>query len=301
MIPIPSALVLMTPLTAARIGDQWFEIERCLTEAFARYSMITTRDPVTLRRELERLEPNVIVAAGGDGTVNLALQAMRENDALAVLPLGKANDLAHFLGVRRNQDFIGSFVLHSTCYIDLLRVNDQRFCTTGGLGMPAEIAARVNCLRQTNKGVWLENLGKSLYPLIAAGYCFDSPPMYDLAIEWKNLDNQRWQRIKLKTPGLFVTNQSTFGRSMQVVADADNADGRFELCVPLPRRRVPMLRLLANIVRCTAAANELLIIRTQQARIHVNGDARFYGDGEILCKARRFELGIHPAGLRLLS
>jgi len=88
---------------------------------------------------------------------------------------------------------------------------------------------------------------------------------------------------------------------MQVVSDADNADGRFELCVPLPRKRLPMLRLLANIVRRTAPANELLIIRTQQARIHVNGDARFYGDGEILCKAHRFELGIHPAGLRLLS
>jgi diacylglycerol kinase family enzyme len=300
MTPITSALLLMTPLTAARIGAEWYVIERNLTETFARHSIITTRDPVTLRHELEHFEPNVIVAAGGDGTVNLALQAMRENDALAVLPLGNANDLAHFLGVRRNLDYIGSFVLNSTCNIDLLHVNDKHFCTTGGLGMPAEIADRVNCLRHANMGAWLDRLGTSLYPIIATGYCAGSPPMYDLTIEWQNLEDQHWQRIKLKAPGLFVTNQSTFGHSMQVIADADNEDGQFELCVLLPRRLVPMLRLLVNIVQRSAPASELKIIRTQQARIHVNGEARFYGDGEILCKASHFDLGIERSRLHLL-
>jgi len=301
MTPATSALVLMTPLTAARIGADMIEIQRGLTKSFACHSIITTRDPVVLRRKIKCFEPSVIVAAGGDGTVNLALQAMRENDALAVLPLGNANDLAHFLGVRCNPDFVGSFVLHSTCDIDLLRVNGQRFCTTGGLGMPAEIADRVNCLRHTNKGAWLKYLGKSVYPLIAAGYCVHSPPIYDMEIEWQNLDNQRWQRIKLKTLGLFMTNQSTFGHSMQVIADADNADGHFELCVLLPRRLVPMLRLLVNVVRRKASASELQIIRTQRARVRVNGEARFYGDGEILCKASRFDLGIDRARLHLLN
>lgn len=295
------ALVVMTPLTGERLGSERRAIERGVVQAFPRGKLVLADDPRPLRQLIEQFEPDVIVAAGGDGTANLALQAMRERDALAVLPLGTANDLAHFLGVSRNPKFIGSFVLAAACRIDLLRVNDQRFCTTGGLGLPAEIADRVNVLRNAGQCRWLVGLGSGLYPMIAAECCVRAPPLYQLEIEWEQLDGRGWRRLEVRTHGLFVTNQATFAESLQVVGDADNADGKFELCVLLSRGRVELLRLLASIARHEVRPGELQMIRTRRARIRADHEVRFFGDGEILCKASDFELDIEERGLRLLS
>jgi diacylglycerol kinase family enzyme len=284
-----------------RLGRQRREIERGIVKAFPRGELILADDPQLLRKRIGEFEPEVIVAAGGDGTANLALQAMRERDALAVLPLGTANDLAHFLGVARNPDFIGSFVLSAACRIDLLRVNDQRFCTTGGLGLPAEIANRVNTLRNSGRCGWLTALGSRVYPVIAAECCVCTPPLYELEIEWEPPDGSAWRRVIVRTHGLFVTNQSTFAHSLQVVEDADNADGRFELCVMLARGRGELLRLLARIAQREVRAGELQTIRTRRARIRCDREVRFFGDGEILCKDSELVLEVEERGLRLLS
>jgi diacylglycerol kinase (ATP) len=295
------ALVVMTPLTDERLGPQRREIERGIVKAFPRGELILADDPQPLRERIDAFEPEVIVAAGGDGTANLALQAMRERDALAVLPLGTANDLAHFLGVARNPDFIGSFVLQTTCQIDCLQVNEQRFCTTGGLGLPAEVANRVNVLRNAGSRQWLAGLGSRLYQVIGAECCVRPPPLYRLEIAWEDLDDRSWKRVEVDTHGLFVTNQATFAHTLQVVEDADNSDGQFELCVLLPRGRAALLRLLFNITRHQIRPGELQLIRTRRAMIRADREVRFFGDGEILCKASEFVLEVEERGLRLLS
>src|SRR5690606_6670540 len=165
------ALVVMTPLTDERLGAEREAIERGVVRLLPGSELVLADDARRLRALIGELEPEVIVAAGGDGTANLALQAMRDQDALAVLPLGTANDLAHFLGVSRNPEFVGSFVLQAARRIDLLRVNDQRFCTTGGLVLPAEVAHRVNTLRNDGCGAWLAGLGSKLYSVIGAECC----------------------------------------------------------------------------------------------------------------------------------
>ncbi|MFV8753660.1 diacylglycerol/lipid kinase family protein [Nannocystaceae bacterium ST9] len=295
------ALLLMTPPTVDRLGPARHEFDREVARAFPSSERLTTDDPGSLRRLLHDYEPDVIIAAGGDGTANLALQAMRERDALALLPLGTANDLARFLGVRRNPGHLGSFVLRSACRIDVVRVDDQRFCTTGGLGLPAEIAHRVNQLRNEGRGGWIDDLGVSLYPVIGAQCCLRTLPLHRLDVEWEDPGTGEWRRTSVQSHGLFVTNQSTFARTLQVVRDAHNSDGLFELCILLPRGRVPLLRLLAAIVQRTPSTRDLRIIRTRRATITADHEVRFYGDGEILVKSSRFELAIEPAALRLLS
>ncbi len=301
------ALLLMTPPTVERLdGHQRAEFDRGVAKAFPSCAVVTTDDPQPLRRELRAFDPDVIIAAGGDGTVNLALQAMREQDSLALLPLGTANDLACFLGVQRNPAFLGSFVFSTACRIDVLRVNGQRFCTTGGLGLPAEIADRVNRLRNdckaAGKDKWIECLGPAIYSVIGAECCLRSPPLYRLSISWEDLADGTQRRTEVQSHGLFVTNQSTFARSLQVVRDADNADGVFELCILLVRGRLGLLRLLGKLVQQQPLATaDVKIIRTRRAMIEADREVRFYGDGEVLVKSSSFALEIEPSALRLLS
>lgn len=301
------AILLMTPPTVERLdGQQRAAFDRGVAKAFPACAVVTTDDPQPLHRELRAFDPDVIIAAGGDGTVNLALQAMREQDSLALLPLGTANDLARFLGVQRNPAFLGSFVYSSACRIDVLRVNGQRFCTTGGLGLPAEVADRVNRLRNDANAVgkhkWLDSLGPAIYSVIGAERSLCSPPLHRLSIVWEDLADGTERRVELQSHGLFVTNQSTFACSLQLVREANNSDGVFELCVLLVRGRVALLRLLGNLVRQRQlAAGDVKIIRTRRAMIEADREVRFYGDGEVLAKSSSFALGIEPAALRLLS
>ncbi len=294
------AMVVMTPLTQARLGPRQDAIALGLAQAFPRGELVVSNDPILLRQRIAAFEPDVIIAAGGDGTVNLALRAMREHDALAVLPLGTANDLARFLGVRRNPLFIGSFVLDSACEIDCLKVNGQRFCTTGGLGLPAEVAHRVNVLRNLGRHRCLDRLGSHLYPAVAAQLCVRGPPRYRLEIAWEPLDGGDGERLELETHGLFVTNQATFARSLQVVDDADNADGVFELCIMLAHGRCELLQLLRHIVQRRPHPGELRTLRTRRATLRSDREVRFFGDGEVLCKASEFVIEIDELGLRLL-
>lgn len=296
------ALLVLTPPTLERLGGARAELDQRAAASFPVSTLVSASHPRALHGEIDRFDPDVIIAAGGDGTVNLALQAMREHDALALLPLGTANDLARCLGVQRNPAFLGSFVLRSASTIDVLRVNGQRFCTTGGLGLPAEIAHRVNLLREQGQHAWLDGLGATLYQVIAAQCCLASPPLHSLDIEWEDALDGRRRRASVQTQGVFVTNQSTFARTMSVVRDADNTDGVFELCILLPRGRAGLLRLLGHAMhRRAPSSSELRIIRARAATIRCDRDLRFQGDGEVLDKASVFELDIEPAALRLLS
>src|SRR5690606_21018654 len=122
-----------------------------------------------------------------------------------------------------------------------------------------------------------------------------------LEIGWEDPVDRSWKQLEVWTHGLFVTNQATFAGSLQVVEDADNADGIFELCILLARGRVELLGLLANIVRHSIRPGQLRTIRTRRARIRADREVRFFGDGEVLCEAGEFELEIVERGLRLLS
>src|SRR5215510_7947508 len=58
-------------------------------------------------------EPDVLVAAGGDGTASLALRALletarAEKTALALLPLGTGNNAARSFGLRALRDGAGA-------------------------------------------------------------------------------------------------------------------------------------------------------------------------------------------------
>src|SRR5262249_34963020 len=79
-----------------------------------------------------------VVAAGGDGTVNTLVNAMKGVELpLALLPLGTANDLA------REFDLPLDPVAAAGCmtdgaevrHVDVLEVNGARFCTVGGIGL----------------------------------------------------------------------------------------------------------------------------------------------------------------------
>ena len=76
----------------------------------------------------------IVVACGGDGTVNLvANQAINHNGIMTILPLGRGNDFAKFIGINSFNQFkrmlINSTILKCE-YLDLNFKNSKKICLT---------------------------------------------------------------------------------------------------------------------------------------------------------------------------
>lgn len=89
---------------------------------------------------------DVIVAAGGDGTVNEVANGLADPDLpLAILPLGTANLLAAEIGLPTTaRALANTIVCGRAMRINLGLANDRRFLMMAGVGFDAHVVARVD-------------------------------------------------------------------------------------------------------------------------------------------------------------
>ena len=94
---------------------------------------------------------DIVLAAGGDGTVNDVINGIAGTDtALSIYPAGTANDLATYYGITKDfysiTDSTAEYVYH---YPDLINVNGVFYSTCGGLGLPAKVVQTACIIRKT--------------------------------------------------------------------------------------------------------------------------------------------------------
>jgi len=113
-------------------------IETTLDGAFAARLRERHRE-ITARTGL----PPVIVAVGGDGTLSLTLNAMRDPDEspVAIVPAGSGNDFAAALGIADARAALAAIEVGETRRVDLATVNGRRFVNCVGMGLDAEVGA----------------------------------------------------------------------------------------------------------------------------------------------------------------
>ena len=135
----------------------WSTIRAMLPPTGAEFRETTATEPGQARDAAEaaaRAGANVVVAIGGDGTLNEALNGLMmvaepHRPAIAFIPGGTANILARALDLPRSVAGIGR-VLQSgvrRC-IDVGRVNGRYFATIAGIGFDAEVVAGAIPLRR---------------------------------------------------------------------------------------------------------------------------------------------------------
>lgn len=114
--------------------------------------------PLTVREtagpgEAERLalgarseECDVVVAAGGDGTINEIANALAGSGMpMGIIPLGTANVLASEIGVGADPVLAADTIAFGhPGDVFLGRAGDRRFCAMAGVGLDARIVARIS-------------------------------------------------------------------------------------------------------------------------------------------------------------
>ncbi len=102
-------------------------------------------DARRLTQEAVKQGVNVVVAIGGDGTVNEVIQELAGSEtALGVIPSGTVNVWAREVGIPL--DFSGArdiLISGQTRHIDLGKINDDYFLLMVGIGIDGEVAHAV--------------------------------------------------------------------------------------------------------------------------------------------------------------
>jgi len=138
--------VILNPVSdRGRAGKREGEVREALDKAGIRYDLVLTRRPghaTELARRAIEEGAAVVVAAGGDGTVNEVAQALVNTEVpLGVLPIGSGNDYARVLGIPKDLGAAAQRIAQGgTRRVDVGRTGGRFFLNSLGMGIDGQIA-----------------------------------------------------------------------------------------------------------------------------------------------------------------
>ena len=229
---------------------------------------------------------DIVVAVGGDGTVNECAKALIGTDtALGVIPCGSGNGFAYHIGMGKNiEQSIKQLNNCSITSIDSCTANGIPFVNVAGIGFDAHIAHLFANL--TNRG--FSNYIKLIYKELkykARNYTID----YDGKTEQVNA-------ILIS-----FANASQYGNNFQISPHAKTDDGLIDFVIvkDLPRWKIPAL--LLKITKGKAHLSKYIrIIHTDKMSITTN-EKVIHLDGEPYSLNSPIIIQIHPLTLNIFS
>ena len=163
---------------------------------------------------------DIVVAVGGDGTVNEVAQGLiGTTTPLGIIPMGSGNGLARDLEISMNVvKSARNLIKGKTELIDVCRINNQRFLCTAGIGFDAQVADKM--AKASTRG-FLRYIQLTIQESIA---------FKPFNIKMK-LDGLLFER-----PVFLVTfaNASQFGNNARIAPDASMTDGLIDVVVVNP-------------------------------------------------------------------
>jgi diacylglycerol kinase (ATP) len=219
----------------------------------------------------------LIVAAGGDGTLNEVVNGISgqlDSVALGLLPLGTGNDFARSAGVPQNvEQALQTLRAAVTRRIDLVRVTTSRerhFLNVSAGGFSGLVDAK---LTREIKSSW----GPLAY-LRSAASAFKDLQAYPTTI---SLDDQ--ECLSLKVYNIVVANGRYVAGGMPIAPQASIDDGLLDLVILRETSAARLALTAPRVLRGSHLEDETVVYR-RAARVCVNPRASmpFNLDGELL-------------------
>ncbi len=212
-----------------------------------------------------------IVAAGGDGTINLCVRAMVKHDIhlpLGILPAGTANDFAYYFEIPEELDDQLDVVLGDrTTKVDVGKVNDRIFINVCAMG------ALVDVSQKTDPN--LKNaLGTLAYYLRALG---ELPQLHPIVVKLTTPDEVYLEQIYF----MVVMNGESAGGFRRLSPQSSMNDGKLDV---IAFRKMPVVEfgpLLFEVLNGRHPENKnVLYFQTEELTIESDWDMNTDIDGE---------------------
>jgi YegS/Rv2252/BmrU family lipid kinase len=246
------------------------------------YQTTGERDSEEISREIENFRPETVIAAGGDGTVNLVAGNLIEQDIkLGIIPAGSANGLAYNLDIPENFEAALKKNLSGQVHsIDVIRINKKYYCLhLGDIGMNARIVKRFE--KEGSKGML--GYGKQLFKEL-----FQRKTSFSFYIK---VPGRR--KRKMKAEMLVIANARCFGTGAIINPTGKLNDGKFEIVIIRPYPWWFVFTFLYSAFTGNLHKMKYVkIFSASEAEITLKKMQEFQIDGEIIPETNRINVEI---------
>ena len=288
---------IVNPRSKGGKGEQvWGKLEKLLNAWKIEYECYKTEKPGdarTFARELTEgiKEPRIIVAVGGDGTVNEILDGLCFCGPVTFgyVPAGSGNDLARSLRLPKSPKKCLKKILYPKYHKQLDYgvvsygddiISHRRFCVSAGIGMDAEVCH--NVLYAKSKKIFNKiHVGRLAYIFIGLKQLIPAKPSKGYLV----LDGVK----KVEFNHIYFISAHIHpyeGGGFKFAPKADPSDGLLTICVASFKEKKNLIPVvLSAYLGQKNLRKGLKTYECREARIHVDRPMAVHADGEsCLCQ-----------------
>ncbi len=265
------ACIIINPVSGGTDKKQVLEVIKQNFPKDITYEIIVWEKPEQKEEIIQKIRErkyDIVVAAGGDGTINQVAQAIKDtNTALAIIPLGSGNGLARHLNIPMNAkkavELIGAG--GKEILIDACVVNNMPFFCTSGIGFDALIG---KLFAESKTRGFLTYIRLTLSSFIRY-----KPQRYDLNIDGKTISSMAFL--------ITFANASQYGNNAYIAPQADISDGFIDVVILKPFKFWQMLPIGSRMFNKTLNTSPYVdVYKGQNISVTRKSSGPVHFDGE---------------------
>lgn len=286
-----SVRFIVNPISGTRGKEAIIRlIPQYLSDERFRYEIVYTErsgHAAQLAQEAAEAGVDIVVAVGGDGTVNeVARSLVHTQTALAIVPCGSGNGLARHLFIPINP--IGALKILAECQIETLdygKINDQPFFCTCGIGFDAFISERFAHAGKRGLMTYVDNTLK--------GGLTYKPETYRVSIDGQEQEYEAFL--------IACANASQYGNNVYIAPAASMNDGLMDVTIlePFPLLEAP--QVVMQLLNKTIDKNpHSRTFKCRQVGIHRQAPGVVHFDGDPMQCGQDIDVRLIPQGIRVV-
>lgn len=231
---------------------------------------------------------DIVVAVGGDGTVNeIGCSLAGTDTALGILPCGSGNGFARHLGIpliaKNAIEYINNAVATS---VDYGKINGVPFFCTCGIGYDALVSETFSKGKRRGLVGYANNALQALVDY--------EPETYRIETEWSTKDYKAFL--------IAFGNAAQYGNNACIAPQASMRDGMLSVTILKPFHVVEIPVILGQLFSNKLYHNERIeTISARWVKIKRKEPGIVHFDGEPMMMSDELTVEIVPAGLNVLS
>ena len=230
---------------------------------------------------------DIVVAVGGDGTVNEVARALIESDtALGIIPCGSGNGLARHLMIsmqpRKAIQTLNACEIHD---LDYGMINNHPFFCTCGMGFDAVISMKFAETGKRGPITYVENVLKE-------GLRY-KPETYEIQDE-KGITYQKAFLIS-------CANASQYGNNAFIAPQASMSDGLMDVVIMEPFDVIDATQISIDMFNKTLdKSSKIKTFRAKRLHIHRHHPGVIHYDGDPVMAGEDIDISIHERGIKMI-
>lgn len=263
----------------SHLDQNKFDVSLIYTEYAGHASKIASEEVVH--------NTDIVVAVGGDGTVNEVARALvNTNTALAILPCGSGNGLARHLRIPM-QPVEAVKLINEECVkaLDYGMINDEAFFCTCGVGFDAFISMKFAEAGHRGLATYVEKT-------LQDGLKY-KPETYHIEIDGETEVHEAFL--------IACANASQYGNNAYIAPDASTRDGLLDVTILTPFSRLESAQIVMQMFNRQLSKNShVKMFRTHHVRITRNSEGPAHVDGDPKMMSETLDIRLVPQGINVV-